>query len=394
MSKIEWTDKAWNPMTGCQIISEGCRYCYAKDFAERMKHNTQPSIAKRYRNGFGPTFHPDVLGKPLHWTKPRRVFVCSMSDLFHSSFTNEQIAAVFGVMAACPQHTFQVMTKRPERMLEWFEWFGKAVGSRAIRTRLHAAINICQTHSGLYHHGKPVYIAQDVQWPLPNVWIGVTVENQVAADERIPLLLQVPAAVRFLSCEPLIGPVLLPNDSLTCDCCGNLPETVNVNDEIYCKRCHEDDPDDASTIYGGCLSIDWVIAGGGSGSKARPSHPDWFRALRDQCQAAGVPFFFKQWGKWGVVYEGETEPDETFIAGLPTPRKDYAWHGDKVVYMLPGGKKKAGRELDGRTWDEFPSSVPSSQLRSPRAVQDTPLGMTEGASGVGVASSARSASSQ
>ncbi|MCB2200843.1 phage Gp37/Gp68 family protein [bacterium] len=335
---IQWTDETWNPMTGCTKVSEGCRNCYAERDAKRFQHNTQPKIAAKYRNGFRPTFHPDVLAKPLHWTKPRRVFVCSMSDLFHEAFGFEEIAAVFGVMAACPQHQFQVLTKRPDRMKGWFEWLVQQA-ERALTVfpddspewRIHhllRAANLRAGNSEIATHRRLDAAGNDTPWPLQNVWVGVTVENQAAADERIPLLLETPAAVRFLSCEPLIGPLDIPQDAVY--------RYKSVVSGL--RYTHPGAAGDHDVLPG----IDWVIAGGESGPKARPSHPDWFRTLRDQCQAAGVSFFFKQWGRWVPDFDSKTFKDG---------RRSFRW-GDFIMHSV--GKKKAGRELDGRTWDEYP----------------------------------------
>jgi len=210
MSKIEWTGKTWNPITGCTKVSPGCAQCYAENIANRFWGDRKFSDVQ---------FHPDRLEKPLKWRNPRLVFVNSMSDLFHPKVTDGQIDSIFNVMATTPRHTYQVLTKRPERMLE-----------------------LC---------GKKV--------PLPNVWLGVSVESQEYVP-RIELLRQTPAAVRFVSCEPLLGKIDLSLD----------------NSEV-----------------GG---IHWVIAGGESGAKHRPVSPDWVRDIRDQCVTNGVPFFFKQWG--------------------------------------------------------------------------------------------------
>ncbi len=230
-SAIEWTDATWNPLTGCDKISPGCKHCYAERMSRRLKSMRQAN----YRNGFELTLHEHALDIPKKWKSPRTVFVNSMSDLFHKDVPLEFIAKVFRVMAETPQHRYQVLTKRSDRLAE---------------------------------------LAPELAWPS-NVWMGVSVENLKYAH-RIEHLQTVPAAVRFLSLEPLLGP---------------LPE-LNLD------------------------GIHWVIVGGESGPGARPMEASWVRDIRDQCQRAGVAFFFKQWG--GVQ------------------------------------KKRTGRELDGRTWDEMP----------------------------------------
>jgi protein gp37 len=231
-SSIEWTEATWNPVTGCTKISPGCKHCYA----ERMAHRLRAMGQERYRDGFRLTLQPDVVEAPLRWRKPRVIFVNSMSDLFHQNVPAEFIADCFDVMRRCPQHTFQVLTKRATRLAQ---------------------------------------LADELSpWP-DNVWMGVSVEN---ADYtwRIDELRKVPAAIRFLSVEPLLGPI----DDLPLD------------------------------------DIHWVIVGGESGPGCRPMEEKWVLSIRDQCESADVPFFFKQWG--GV------------------------------------NKKRSGRSLDGHTWNGMP----------------------------------------
>lgn len=252
-SKIQWTDAVWNPVRGCSHISAGCANCYAARQAHRFDTCSERSPYHGLTKPLDPwgrvrwsgevRFVPEMLDAPLRWRRPRRVFVNSMSDLFHESVTDEQIAAVFGVMAACPQHVFQVLTKRPERMARWFEWFATM-------------------SPGLDG------------WPLPNVWLGVSCEDQRAADERIPLLLQTPAAVRFVSCEPLLGPVNFARSGLA----FGVPLA------------------NGSRWFGSKPGIDWVIVGGESGPGARPCDVEWIRSIVRQCRAAGVPVFVKQLG--------------------------------------------------------------------------------------------------
>lgn len=233
-SKIEWTDTTWNPCTGCTKVSPGCKHCYAERGSPRLK----AMGLYNYHNGFRLTLHEHMLEKPLHWKKPRRIFVNSMSDLFHEDIHTEFILKVFSIMARCPQHRFQVLTKRSERLLE---------------------------------------LNSILPW-LENVWMGFSVENQDYTN-RIDELRRINSHVKFLSLEPLLGP--LPKLNLA--------------------------------------SIDWVIVGGESGPKARPMNPAWARHIRDQCVNANVPFFFKQWGGTN--------------------------------------KKKAGRLLEGRTWDEMSDAI-------------------------------------
>ncbi len=239
-SAIEWTHATWNPVTGCTQVSPGCAKCYAKTFAERFRGVR----GHPYEQGFDLKLWPERLELPLGWRKPRLIFVNSMSDLFHEDVPARFVRDVFAVMERASWHTFQVLTKRPERAV-------------ALSARL--------------------------PWP-ENVWMGVSVENQ-RWTTRIDALRETGAATKFLSCEPLLGPLRL-----------------DLRD------------------------IDWVIVGGESGPRARPMRADWARDVRLQCEAAGVPFFFKQWGA----------------------------HDERGVRV---GKGRAGRVLDGRTWDAMPPSL-------------------------------------
>ncbi|MGH2587792.1 MAG: DUF5131 family protein [Dehalococcoidia bacterium] len=238
-SSIEWTDATWNPVTGCTKVSPGCAHCYAEAFAERFRG----VLGHPYEQGFEPKLWPERLTLPLTWKRARRIFVNSMSDLFHPFVPDAYVHRVFEIMEQAAHHTFQVLTKRPERAAA---------------------------------------MAADLPWP-PNVWIGTSIENQRFAF-RTDFLHQIPATVRFLSCEPLLGPLVL---DLT--------------------------------------AIDWVIAGGESGPKARPMRASWARTIRDECQRTGTLFFFKQWGA----------------------------HDQAGIRV---GKGRAGRTLDDRTWDEMPVS--------------------------------------
>lgn len=236
-TKIEWTEKVWNPVTGCSKVSQGCKNCYAENFANRFW---------KERNFTDVICHEDRINIPIQWKKPARIFVNSMSDLFHPSVPFEFVNRVFASMYLNWQHKFIILTKRPLRMLEYFNYE-------------HRAIEIAKEVMALDQW-------MHIELPLKNVWLGVSVEDQQTADERIPLLLKTPAAVRFISAEPLLTGIDVKKFM------APIPWEVN---------------------------LDWVIAGGESGSKARACHPDWVISLRDQCKEAGVPFFFKQWGEWG-----------------------------------------------------------------------------------------------
>lgn len=298
MTKIEWVKNAdgtrgqtWNPTVGCTRKSEGCRFCYAEVMARRLKAMGRPEY-QDVTNGNGRwsgvvKLVPEHLGKPLERKRPTTYFVDSMSDLFHESLPFEATYQVWSVMAEAYWHTFQVLTKRPARMLEFVdEWL-------AGRRRSE---------------------------PLSNVWLGVSVENQQAADERMPLLLRVPAVVRFLSCEPLLGQVRLADAWLY---------------------------DYATDRRDGCF-VDWVIVGGESGPHARPIHPDWARQLRNQCQSAGVSFFFKQHGEWIHPSQAAYMP----LLDLHSSNGRHFWSDGSTSYRVR--KKQAGRLLDGREWSEMP----------------------------------------
>lgn len=322
---IEWTDATWNPIRGCSRVSEGCRHCYAERVAARFSGPGQPyeglaRVRSRIGNsGIGGGTSGAVaqwtgtvrmvaehLADPLRWKRPRRVFVNSMSDLFHESLTNEQIAAVFGVMAAAPQHTFQVLTKRAKRMREWFAWLlaGEVSQSGKCYAAARGAVDF-----GAWWQTVPQ------KWPLPHVWLGVSVENQAAADERIPELLATPAAVRWISAEPLIGAV-------------ELFAFLKSARRDECLRILESKHDGADVAPG----LDWIVAGCESGPGARPCDVAWLRSLRDQCAAAGVPYFLKQAvsSDRGIHCEDQHHDHDD---GCPTCQ---------AVVAGPGSKRKSG----------------------------------------------------
>jgi protein gp37 len=262
-TNIEWCDYTWNPITGCSPASEGCANCYAA------------AIAKRFKKPWGtPVFHPEKLAEPMRLRKPSRIFVNSVSDLFHEGGSWAWVDKILSVVAACPQHTFIVLTKRADRMGRYFR---SLYTTKMAATRLGAAMSFLNLGDDKY--GSVINSIEgrfgpndSVGWPMRNLWLGVSVENQARADERIPLLLQTPAAVRFISVEPMLEEVSLRN---------------------YYRE-------EGSGCYSTHLDyLDWVICGPESGPKARPFKLDWARSLRDQCAAAAVPFFFK-----GVAAKG------------------------------------------------------------------------------------------
>lgn len=336
-TKIEWTEATWNPVTGCTPVSAGCANCYARRMATRFAgRNGYPADEP-----FRVTLHPGKLADPLRWKKPRRVFVCSMGDLFHERVAAHTIAQVWAAMAVCPEHIFQVLTKRPQQMHDWLT-DNNVRGMAAME-----AANMVEDGDIQF---DAVSHAFDKTGCLSNVWLGVSIEDQATADERIPLLLQCPAAVRFASYEPALGPVDLYGEKR--DYLSNLGRR------------------NGPVIQRG---LDWVIAGGESGPGARPAHPDWFRSVRDQCAEAGVPFFFKQWGEWltweevgeknvggGIVSmfrdaaSGCDNDDVPIFHGL----REHEWdeYGGATAYRV--GKKRSGRRLDGREHNGMPEGTP------------------------------------
>ncbi|HUR74417.1 MAG TPA: phage Gp37/Gp68 family protein [Sporichthya sp.] len=287
-TSIEWATDVWNPTTGCDRISKGCDNCYALRFARRLKAMGQEKYQtdgdpRTSGPGFGVAVHEDSLNDPFSWTKPRKVFVNSMSDLFHARVPLDFVRRVFEVIEATPQHTYQVLTKRASRLPR---------------------------------------VADKLPWPR-NLWMGVSVEDATELH-RVDDLRKVPAEVRFTSLEPLVGQL------------GGLDLT----------------------------GIHWVIVGGESGPGARPMHPDWARSIRDQCIAAGVAFHFKQHGAWATYGDGETTTAGSH-GPLALVSPDGRTHSTRMGTLAPAGsvlmarygKHRSGRELDGRTWDEFPATA-------------------------------------
>ena len=328
-SKIEWTDVTWNPTTGCSKVSAGCTNCYAKRNWNRLQHLLPAYKGRAFEDV---RCHPERLINPLCWQSPRLVFVNSMSDLFHEDIPGTFIDAVFAAMALSPQHTFQVLTKRPEKMKQYFmsDCWGVAV-----EHRWFAAAGVYK----LFKSEKEMDFLLKKTPQLPNVWLGVSVEDQEAADERIPLLLDTPAAVRFISAEPLLGRInlssrVLPNDFGYADVAANWLRGMTIDAETG---------EDLADTPGN--KIDWVICGGEFGPKARPTDPRWVRSLRDQCLSNDVPFFFQEWGEWG--------PD--CIIPVPDAYRHRIENGERAAvnsYRL--GRQRTGRLLDGELWDEYP----------------------------------------
>lgn len=335
---IEWTEATWNPITGCSVTSPGCTNCYAMQLAgtRLADHPSRAGLTREVNGNHVWTgevrFNKQWLDQPLRWKRPRMIFVCAHGDLFHESVPDEWIDRVFAVMALCPQHTFQVLTKRSGRMREYLTaWSGDWSRTDAVWNEIHRL-----TEAGEGDPGD-----REIVLPLPNVWLGVSVEDQQRADERIPDLLATPAAVRWISAEPLLGP-------------------VNIIDAMWAR--------DANDLTS---TIDWVVAGGESGKGARPMHPDWARSLRDQCAAAEAPFFFKQWGEWRPYSQDDdfTANDPTGEYGSPGDRARHvpAFAGDEASpdnIMIPVGKKRAGRLLDGVEHNGMPEQFAENAKKS------------------------------
>ena len=338
---IEWTDATWNPLRGtkgswfCTKVSPACVHCYAERMNVRFGGPKYVAGADQIR--LGPT---DLLNQPIRWRKRRMIFVCSMTDLFHETVSREMLDSIFGVMAACrfgrdgtPGHTFQVLTKRPGLMRNYLSQDRRRFWAR------------WATHFG---GGKDPDSLHDMilYGPRiqPNIWLGVSAETQEYADERIPILLDTPAAVRFISAEPLLGEMNLRRffaHSVHCHKGHNMGDPV-------CR----------------CQRIGWLIAGGESGPHASPTHPEWVRGLRDQCGTAKIPFFFKQWGEWTLDHTTQIKVSRhRYVPKSIRFRTDGATYNplepdtlfeDGMISMYRVGKRKAGRLLDGVLYDEIP----------------------------------------
>jgi len=296
-TKIEWAQEVWNPIIGCSKVSAGCRNCYAERMANRLAHmgvEGYDEVVAHSGKWAGKTvFVKSQLEKPLHLKKPRRIFVCSMGDLFHESVPDEWLNRVFDVIQRNPQHKFILLTKRPRRMADYI---------------------------------NHVFAARvfDLPFWLTNVWAGVTVESQDCLW-RVKELGRLLTAVRFVSVEPMLGPVRFSRPLI--------PRGIYGQSSVS-----------YSTLFN---NIDWVICGGESGPGARLMHPDWARDLRDECRAAGVPFFFKQWGEY---CHPDQMPEDTYSA--VDAAHNLAGYVDRPWKV---GRKKAGRLLDGEMWDQFPA---------------------------------------
>jgi protein gp37 len=384
MTSIEWTHRpgttgeTWNPIrarhraTGrvgwhCTHASDCCRNCYA----ERQNLNRR-GLAFGTGLPYKPGHEQDLdivldektLTQPLRWRHPRTIFVCSMTDLFGAFVPDAMIDRVLAIAALCPQHTFIVLTKRSARMRDFMSGF-TCDGAR----RFHIAV----AAGRLMEDGDSAHDSvANAAWPLANVWLGVSAERQQEADERIPDLLATPAAIRFASIEPLLG-------------------AVDLTDLDHTGDCRREQKHGIDCLWKTTLRprLNWVIVGGESGPNARPMHPDWARALRDQCDAANVPFFFKQWGEWAPARVRPSETLGKYAIASAGPHSDFwpqtvslvdqyprqinLFGGAKVLENV--GKHRAGRTLDGVTHDGWPTSPLAGEDRaSPRTARIDALG--------------------
>ena len=386
-SKIEWTDATWNIITGCTLVDEGCRHCYAAHLITSWpaigNHPSRKGLARKNAAGESKftgevRFNEQWLDEPLRWKKPRKIFVCAHGDLFHENVPDEWIDKVFAVMALAPQHTFQVLTKRPERARAYLSGGSvrRIVGIYADRLEARAkgevrtidAFDIACDKVGLVQEFPDADIVPRLLdrglkagWPLPNVWLGTSISDQASADLRIPHLLACPAAVRFISAEPLLGPVDL----------RRLTKQVGGHQEWMDALTGETVFSQTGCVVSETAPLDWIICGGESGPHARPMHPDWARSLRDQCAAAGVAFLFKQVGEWTAWEEAGSIPywrnsftgaEEDHHILFPRDWDNAPNWDDGLNYLDQGrhvafnrvGKARAGRLLDGVEHNGFP----------------------------------------
>jgi protein gp37 len=352
-STIEWTEATWQIVTGCSVVTAGCTNCYAMRLAGTRLHQHPSRAGLTQDTKAGPVwtgevrFNREWLTQPLQWKRPRKIFVAAHGDLFHEGVPDDVLDQVFAVMAAAAQHTFQVLTKRSDRARAYLsapETLGRIIAAlQALSERLGPGKSSRDPMGGAgwnaFAAAKNLQLGNEQSswpgWPLRGVWLGVSVEDQRRADERIPDLLATPAAVRWISAEPLLGPVDLMTISRPAP-----------RGSMSALRCEE----------GQRAWLDWVVVGGESGPGARPIHPDWARSLRDQCAAAATPFLFKQWGAWVPEARGSDWMILNREGDLDVPDDRWADENAGEVVVTRVGKKAAGRLLDGVQHDGFPEA--------------------------------------
>jgi len=345
-SHIEWTDATWNPITGCSVVKRGCKNCYAMKLAGGRLKNipSRKGLTQPSKNGPVWTgevrFNEQWLDQPLRWKKPRRIFVCAHGDLFHENVPDEWIDQVFAVMSSCPQHTFQILTKRPRRMYKYMmsqgrefligHEMGKIYYERFDGNRVPKSLEEARKNP------------DQLGWPLSNVWLGVSVEDQETANERIPYLLDTPAAVRWTSAEPLLDELDLENLDLNAFMAADaVPRAYTDYHRIHLDALRGNiKPVDHESLSG----LDWVVVGGESGPGWRPFNPDWARKLRDQCASAGVAFFMKQMGGKADI------PEDLQVRDWPFAAQYWGDYSDEVTEE----HIKAIREATGNVHPDDP----------------------------------------
>lgn len=316
-TSIEWTDYTWNPVTGCTKVSQGCKNCYAETMTTRFEkvwgHSFKEVVCHQDRLN-----EPITMGKRLHGKK---VFVCDMSDLFHEDVPERFIMEVIQVITICKDTTFQILTKRIERALDFFNRF------------------VPKYFNGL----------EENYFPIQNLWIGTSCEDQKTANERIPCLIHIPAVVHFISCEPLLGPIDLRKID---------PRERLKSEHVFCY--------DVIDNTEGPSAIQWIIAGGESGRSARPMHPDWVRSLRDQCSSCDVPFFFKQWGEWMPISRPLTSSEINVLPEVYKSSNFLQFSSDIInednAEFYRAGKSQSGNKLDGKQYLQFPETINQQPL--------------------------------
>jgi len=365
-TKIEWAHPpgyrgdTWNCVRGCSRVSRGCEHCYAETVAHRFDGPGLPYEGLTVVGNNGPRWNGEVrfveerLLDPIRRKVPTCYFVNSMSDLFHEKLSFDIIDKIFAVMALTPRHIYQVLTKRPERMREYFN-----SDHRFLSIEM-AADMICLQN---FNHGT---FLDTKLYPFPNVWLGVSVEDQKTADERIPILFDTPAAIRWISAEPLLGPIDLTAIKTVRESVeGVYHDPKDLENQLTIDALNGHTIDGNKKGWSWSTGLGWAVVGGESGNGSRPMHPDWARVLRDQCKSAGVPFFFKQWGSWqdgsnanmhesgAILLDGRYFSDDAWEAVKRIPKDE--WYANKPTVVSRVGKAVAGHLLDGVEHFAYPN---------------------------------------